>query len=303
MGSPAFAVPTLDALIGAGHQVKAVYCQPPRPAGRGHRLEPSAVESRARALGLEVRVPRSLKPAEEAEAFKALALDAAVVVAYGLILPRAILDAPRLGCINAHASLLPRWRGAAPIERAIMAGDQETGVTIMRMEEGLDTGPMLLTHRVPITLEVTGGALRDELAVLSAALMVEALDGLAAGTIRATSQDSGLACYAPKLSTADERLDWARSATSLARVVRALAPRPGAHFIWQSERIKVFGTEANARAPGDASPGTVLDDRLLIACGEDSALRPTLLQRPGRKALPLDEFLRGTKIARGTTLA
>ena len=303
MGSPAYAVPTLEALIEAGHRVRAVYCQPPRPAGRGHRLEPSPVESRARTLGLEVRSPKSLKPPEETEAFTALSLDAAVVVAYGLLLPTTILAAPRLGCLNAHASLLPRWRGAAPIERAIMAGDAETGVTIMQMEQGLDTGPMLLTRRVPILRDTTGGALRDELSRLSASLMIEALDGVAAGTLEGVAQDNALACYAPKLMSAEERLDWTGPAAALERAVRAFSPRPGAHFMWQDERIKVFGAEAVDHAHAEVEPGTALDDHLLIACAGGSALRPLSLQRPGRKALALDEFLRGCKVPKGTRLA
>ncbi|MBM3482584.1 MAG: methionyl-tRNA formyltransferase [Alphaproteobacteria bacterium] len=303
MGSPAYAVPTLDALIEAGHRVSAVYCQPPRPAGRGHRLEPSPVEGRARALGLAVRSPKSLKSPEETEAFGALALDAAVVVAYGLLLPPAILAAPRLGCLNAHASLLPRWRGAAPIERAIMAGDAETGVTIMQMEQGLDTGPILLTRHVPIACDTIGGALREALSRLSASLMIEALEGLATGSLVNEAQDDTQATYAPKLTSAEERLDWARPAAALERVVRAFSPRPGAYLVWQAERIKVFGAEVLEQAHTQAEPGTVLDNRLLIACEGGGALRPLSLQRPGRKALALDEFLRGCNVPKGSRLA
>jgi len=301
MGSPAYAVPSLDALIEAGHVIKAVYCQPPRPAGRGQRLEASPVEQRARARGLEVRTPKNLKSQEEVASFEALTLDAAIVVAYGLILPPAILAAPRLGCLNAHASLLPRWRGAAPIERAIMAGDAETGVTIMQMDQGLDTGAMLATQRVPISSESTGGALRDELASLSATMLVDALDRLAAGTLTATPQDGAQASYAPKLTSADERLDWSRDANALERLVRALHPRPGAHFVWNGERIKVFAAGAIGHMSADVPPGTVLDDRLAIAC-DKGALRPLQLQRPGRKALALDDFLRGCAMPKGTRL-
>ncbi len=301
MGTPDFAVPSLDALVAAGHQIACVYSQPPRPSGRGQRLEPSAVEARARALGLMVRTPRSLKPAEESAAFSALTVDAAVVVAYGLILPRAVLAAPRLGCINAHASLLPRWRGAAPIERAIMAGDRETGVTIMQMAEGLDTGPMLLARHVPIGPDETAGALRQRLAELSATLLIEALDGLSHGTIVAVPQDDATARYAAKLLPSDERLDWRQPASELVRATRALSPRPGAHFLHRDERIKVLAAEVVERAD-DAAPGTVLDDGLLIACAIGGAFRPTVLQRPGRKPMAVQALLRGYEIAKGEVL-
>ncbi|MGD9537641.1 MAG: methionyl-tRNA formyltransferase [Alphaproteobacteria bacterium] len=302
MGTPDYAVPSLDALVAAGHEVVCAYSQPPRRAGRGKHLVPSPVEARARALGIEVRCPVSLKPPGEAEAFAALGADAAIVVAYGLILPRAVLKAPRLGCLNAHASLLPRWRGAAPIERAIMAGDQETGVAIMQMDEGLDTGPVLLERRIAIAPGMTAGALRDLLAALSATLLIEALDGLARGALTATPQDGTAACYAAKLRPEEEPLDWRLPATELERLVRALNPRPGAHFAHRGERIKVWTAEMLADARG-ATPGTVLDDRLLVACGEGSALRPTILQRPGRKPMPADELLRGYPIARGEVLS
>lgn len=301
MGTPAYALPSLEALVAAGHELACVYSQPPRPTRRGQRLEPSAVEARARALGLEVRTPRSLRPLDEALAFAALGADAAVVVAYGLILPPAVLAAPRLGCINAHASLLPRWRGAAPIERAIMAGDAETGVTIMRMAEGLDTGPMLLSRRVPIAADTTAGALRERLSLLSAALLIEALDGLARGVLTPTPQDDVAASYAAKLTPADERLDWRRPADELERLVRALNPKPGAHFMHRGERIKVWVAETFDRADGVA-PGTVLDDRLLIACADGSALRPLRLQRPGRNAMPVEALLRGYPIQKGEVI-
>jgi methionyl-tRNA formyltransferase len=301
MGTPDYAVPSLDALVAAGHDLVCVYSQPARPTGRGQRLEPSPVEARARALGLMVRTPRSLKPAEESVAFAALRLDAAVVVAYGLILPPAVLAVPRLGCINAHASLLPRWRGAAPIERAIMAGDTETGVTIMQMAEGLDTGPMLLARRLPIAPDATAGALRDQLAALSAALLVEALDGLERHGLEPVRQDDSAACYAAKLTPDDERLDWRRPAIELERLIRALYPRPGAYFVHRGARIKVWAAEAITRTSG-ATPGTVLDDGLLIACAEGSALRPHQLQRPGRKTMPVDALLRGYPMPKGEVL-
>jgi methionyl-tRNA formyltransferase len=301
MGSPAFALPALDALA-ERHRVVAVYSQPPRPSGRGRRIEPPAVEARARALGLEVRSPRSLRPAAEAAAFAALGADAAIVVAYGLLLPPPFLEAPRLGCLNAHASLLPRWRGAAPIERAIMAGDAETGVTIMRMAEGLDTGPMLLAARVPIGPAETGGSLRAMLSALSATLLLEALDKLAAGALVATAQDERLACHAAKLTPADEQLDWCLRADALERRVRALHPAPGAFLERRGERIKVFAAEVLGGARAGTLPGCVVDSRFAIACGEGTALRPLVLQRPGRKALGLDEFLRGYGVPDGEVL-
>ncbi|MSO74933.1 MAG: methionyl-tRNA formyltransferase [Alphaproteobacteria bacterium] len=301
MGTPDYAVPALDALVAAGHELVCVYSQPARRSGRGRNFEPSAVESRARALGLSMRTSRTLKSAEESAAFAALKADAAVVVAYGLILPRAVLAAPRLGCINAHASLLPRWRGAAPIERALMAGDTETGVTIMRMAEGLDTGPILLERRVPIAPDTTAGTLRERLALLSAELLLEALDGLARGSIAPAPQDETTACYAVKLTPADERLDWRRPAVELERFVRALNPRPGAHFVHRGERIKLWATEPTSTI-GYATPGTVLDDGLLIACAGGSALRLIQVQRPGRKTMTVDALLRGYPISKGEVL-
>lgn len=301
MGTPDYAVPALDALVAAGHQLVCVYSQPPRPSGRGRRLEPSPVESRARALGLEVRTPRTLKSPEESAAFGALGPDAAVVLAYGLILPRAILAAPWLGCLNAHASLLPRWRGAAPIERAIMAGDHETGIAIMQMAEGLDTGPVLLERRVPIATDATGGRLREQLALLSAELLLEALDGLLEGTMSPRPQQETAASYAAKLGPVDERIDWRRPAIELERLVRALNPRPGAHFVYRGERVKVLA--ADLGAPRDrATPGTVLDDGLMIACADGGTLRLTLLQRPGRNIMAVDALLRGYPISKGEVL-
>jgi methionyl-tRNA formyltransferase len=295
MGSPEFAVPTLEALVGAGHDVAAVYTQPPRPAGRGKADRPTAVELRARALGLEVRSPRSLKGEEERAAFAALDADIAVVAAYGLILPPPILDAPRFGCLNVHASLLPRWRGAAPVQRAIMAGDEMTGVTIMRMEAGLDTGPMLLEREVAIDRK-NAAQLTEELAELGATMMVEVLDRPADHPPR-PQPDEGVT-YAAKISKEEARIDWNRPATEIARQVQGLAPFPGAWFGYQGERIKLLEADT---VDGAGRPGEVLDDRLTVATGS-GALRPLLLQRAGRAALGADEFLRGFAIPAGSLL-
>jgi methionyl-tRNA formyltransferase len=295
MGSPDFAVPTLDALA-ARHDVVCVYTQPPRPAGRGKADRPTAVQVRARELGIEVRSPRSLKGAEEQEAFAALDADVAVVAAYGLILPQAVLDAPRLGCLNVHASLLPRWRGAAPVQRAIMAGDEKTGVTIMQMEAGLDTGPMLLKRDLPI-----GGSnaaeLAERLAELGALMMAEVLHDLPG--YPAAPQPADNATYAAKISKEEARIDWTRSATEVVRHVQGLAPFPGAWFEIGGERIKLLRVEA---VSGSGTPGEVLDDRLTVATG-NGALRPLVLQRAGKSAMSLDEFLRGFAVPPGTMLS
>ena len=301
MGTPAFAVPTLDALCASGHSIAAVYTQPPRAAQRGRKVRPTPVAVHAEAAGIQVRTPASLKPADAQRAFTALDADLAVTVAYGLILPSAVLAAPRLGCINAHASLLPRWRGAAPIQRAIMAGDKETGVTVMRMDEGLDTGSILMVERVPIGPETTGGTLHDTLATLSARLVVEAIDALAAGTLAETPQPGEGATYAAKLEKHEAAIDWRAPAAWIERTVRALAPRPGAWFDHEGERIKVLAAEVAAGSPA-APPGTVIDDALVVACGDGSALRPTRLLRAGKAAMDRDAFLRGRPIAAGTRL-
>jgi methionyl-tRNA formyltransferase len=300
MGTPDFAVPALLALLEGGHEVAAVYTQPPREAGRGQRPRPSPVQAAAAARGLAVRSPASLKPPEAQAAVAALRLDAAVVVAYGLLLPKPVLAAPRLGCLNIHASLLPRWRGAAPIQRALMAGDTETGVTIMQMDEGLDTGPMLLQEPVPIAADDDAGTLHDRLAALGARLILQALDERAAGTLQARPQPSAGATYAAKLTRDDERLDWRRPASELARQVRALSPRPGAWFAADGDRLKVLAADCIAGTSG-VPPGTVLDDRLTVACGDD-ALRLTRLQRGGKAPMPADDFLRGYRLPRGTSL-
>lgn len=304
MGTPAFAVPCLEALAGAGHQIAAVYCQPPRPAGRGQKARPSPVQHRAEAAGWPLRTPVSLKdPAAEA-AFAALELDAAVVVAYGLILPPPVLAAPRLGCLNLHASLLPRWRGAAPIQRAILAGDRESGVTIMQIDQGLDTGPMLLQAAVPIGPSATAATLHDQLAALGARLMVEALDGLEHATLSPQAQPEAGVTYAAKLRRAEGRLDWRRPAAELARQVRALDPWPGAFaelpLKRRRERLKVLAAEAVEAAPGGA-PGELLEGDLTVACGQ-GALSLTRVQRPGRAAMTAAEFLRGVQLPAGGRL-
>jgi methionyl-tRNA formyltransferase len=299
MGTPEFAVPTLAALLDAGHEVIAVYSQPPRRAGRGQRTTPSPVHAFAQGRGIEVRTPRSLRDAEAQEAFARLDADAAVVVAYGLILPAAILEAPRLGCFNLHASLLPRWRGAAPIQRAIMAGDTETGVSVMRMDEGLDTGPVVLMARVPISPGTTAGALHDELAGRGAALMVEALAGIAEGRLAPEPQPSDGVCYAAKIEKDEGRLDWHRPAIELERLIRALTPAPGAWFTHDGERLKVHAAEVVPEVKG--VPGTLADDRLTVVCGA-GGLRLTRVQRPGKAALAAEDFLRGHPLPAGTVL-
>ena len=301
MGTPDFAVPALAALAEAGHEIAAVYSQPPRPAGRGHKTRPSPVQAFAEARGWPVHTPRSLKGEAAQAAFAELGLDAAVVVAYGLILPPAVLAAPRLGCLNVHASLLPRWRGAAPIQRAILAGDAETGVTIMHMDEGLDTGPLLLAERVPIGPETTAAGLHDILAALGARLIVEALDGLAGGRLAARPQPAEGVTYAAKLSRAESALDWRRPAAELERQVRAFAPWPGATMEMSGETLKVLAAEPVERV-SEAAPGTVLDGSLTVACGA-GALRVTRLQRAGKAAMDAEAFLRGFALAPGTRLA
>ena len=301
MGTPAYALPTLDALCASEHSIAAVYTQPPRPARRGRKVRPSPVALRAEATGIPIRTPSSLKPAEAQAAFAALEPDLAVTVAYGLILPPAVLAAPRLGCINAHASLLPRWRGAAPIQRAIMAGDTKSGVTIMRMDKDLDTGPILMSEAVPIGPGTTGGTLHDTLADLSARLIVDAVAGLVEGTLSGTPQHEDGASYATKLEKHEAAIDWRAPAGRIERTVRALAPAPGAWFTHGRERIKVLAaTEASPAT--EELPGTVIDETLTIACGEGSALRPLRLQRAGKAPMETEAFLRGRPIDAGTKL-
>ncbi|NML93092.1 methionyl-tRNA formyltransferase [Novosphingobium olei] len=295
MGTPDFAVPTLEALVAAGHEVVAAYSQPPRPAGRGKKLQPSPVQLAAEAHGIEVRVPVSLKGAEEQAAFAALDADVAVVAAYGLILPQAVLDAPRLGCLNVHGSLLPRWRGAAPVQRAILAGDATTGVTIMQMERGLDTGPMLATVETLVAGK-TAGELTTELAEKGAALMVEVLADIAAHP-PVVQPEEGVT-YAHKIDKAESRLDFTKTAIEVERQVRAFVPAPGAFFELEGERYRVLAAEV---VEGEGAPGTVIDAALTIACG-GGALRPTIVQRAGRPAMDTAALLRGRAIAAGTVL-
>jgi methionyl-tRNA formyltransferase len=298
MGTPAFAAVALRAILDAGHDVAAAYSQPPRPKGRGMEIRKSPVQALAEEQGIDVRTPASLKGAGEAAAFAALRADVAVVAAYGLILPRAILDAPRHGCLNIHASLLPRWRGAAPIQRAIMAGDAETGVTIMQMDEGLDTGPMLLKQALPIGCDMNAGALHDALAELGARLIGEALRKLPAG-LTPVPQPADGATYAAKITKEECRIDWRRSAAELDRQIRGLSPAPGAFTELEGERLTVLAADVLAQS---GTPGTILDDRLAIACGVD-ALRPTLVKRAGKRAMSAAELLRGFPVPAGTRLA
>ncbi len=296
MGTPDFALPTLEALLAAGHEVAAVYTQPPRPAGRGKALLPSPVQRGAEAAGLEVRSPVSLKGAEEQAAFAALDLEAAVVAAYGLILPEPILNAPEYGCLNVHASMLPRWRGAAPIQRAILAGDTRTGVTIMQMEKGLDTGPMLAV--VPVEIErKTAGELTAELAETGAQLMAQVLDQI--HRVGRVPQNDARATYAPKIGKSEAKLDFMKTATEVERQVRAFNPAPGAYFEYGGERIKVLAADVS---DWQGEPGKVIDTALAIAC-EDGSIVPTLVQRAGRGAMTPAELLRGFEIPLGVKLA
>ena len=293
MGSPDFAVPSLDALVDAGHEIVAAYSQPPRPAGRGKEPRPTAVQLRAEALGIEVRSPTSLKSDEEQARFRALDADLAVVAAYGLILPPPILEVPKAGCINVHASLLPRWRGAAPIQRAILAGDATTGVTIMRMDEGLDTGPMLLQRELPI-LGKNAGQVTEELAKLGAEALLE---WLAVPGPAADQPEHGVT-YAAKLAKAEARIDWSTGADEIERQVRAFNPSPGAYFEFGGERIRLLEAEIVLTK---GAPGTVLDSQLTIACGK-LAIGPLIVQRAGRGTMTPQELLRGFPIPVGTIL-
>jgi methionyl-tRNA formyltransferase len=291
MGSPEFSLPTLEATLDAGHEVAAVYAQPPRPAGRGQKERPCPVHAFALERGLKIRTPLSLKNKEEHEVFQNLKADVAIVVAYGLILPNEILGSPAYGCINGHASLLPRWRGAAPIQRAIMAGDQESGMTIMQMDEGLDTGEMLLREAVAVTPTATASELHDTLSVLSARLIFEALQNLESGGLTPQPQPEDGVTYAAKLTRSEGQLDWAQPAEELERAVRALNPWPGVWFEHQGERIKVLSAELGA---GNGTPGSIIEG-FKIACGTGT-LEVTRAQRPGKGAMDADAFLRGYDI-------
>lgn len=304
MGSPDFSATVLTALVNTEHEVVCVYSQPPRPAGRGRAERQTAVHQLATEMGLPVRTPTSLKTAGAQSEFSDLGADIAVVVAYGLILPQAVLDAPRLGCVNLHASLLPRWRGAAPIQRAIMAGDTITGVQAMIMEAGLDTGPVLATETTPIQPSDTAGSLHDRLAELGAQMLPVVLDNLQAGALRPVAQSEGGATYASKLTTEDQVIDWTQPAAEVDCQIRGLSPFPGAYCHWSRPdadapvRLKCL---MSAVETGEGVPGTVLDEGLLVACGT-GAVRLTRLQRSGKGPMMAADFLRGTPIAPGTML-
>ena len=298
MGTPDFSVPALAALIEAGHEVACIYTQPPRRAGRGKKDRPSPVHEFAAERGIEVRHPISLRDEAEQAAFAALELDVAVVAAYGLILPKSFLDAPRHGCLNIHASLLPRWRGAAPIQRAILAGDRISGVTIMRMDEGLDTGPILMTESVTIGPKTNAGELHDALAETGARMIVQALDRLEAGKLEETPQPEEGVTYAAKIDKAETRIDWTRPAAEIERQICGFAPFPGAWLELESERVRALaGTIVN----GNGAPGEVLDDALTVACGE-GAIRLDKVQRAGKAAMETAAFLRGHAVPKGTIL-
>jgi methionyl-tRNA formyltransferase len=294
MGTPEFSVAALRALVDAGHDVVAVYSQPPKPAGRGQHLKKSYVHEAAEALGIPVHTPRTLRDAEEQKKFAELNLHAAVVVAYGLILPQAILSAPRLGCLNIHASLLPRWRGAAPIQRAILAGDAESGVTIMQMDAGLDTGAMLMMEKAPITQKTTAATLHDELSAMGARMIVTALDDLVAGKITPMPQPESGVTYAAKLSREDGLIDWTHSAEDIERQIRALTPWPGTYFMLRGESVKLHAAEIVEGVSG--VPGTLLDDAFTVACGT-GALRLLTVQRAGKPPTDGKAFLRGARIS------
>ena len=299
MGTPDFAVPTLLELAAAGHEIVAVYTRAPKPAGRGMELQPTPVEREARRLGLPVFTPKTLKGEAAQAAFRAHKANAAVVVAYGFILPKPILEAPRLGCFNVHASLLPRWRGAAPINRAVIAGDEESGVTIMQMDEGLDTGAMAMADRVPIQPDMTAGDLHDALARLGADLMLRALAAAERGSLSLTPQPEQGVTYAAKIGKDETRIDWTKRWREVHNHIRGLSPRPGAWFEFGGVRVKAL---RSTKGVGTGAPGTALDGSLTIACG-DGAVRLVKVQRAGRQPMAAEEFLRSTKVDPGVRLA
>jgi methionyl-tRNA formyltransferase len=300
MGTPSFAAKSLEALIASGHDIAAVYTRAPKPSGRGQALSRSPVHDIAERAGIDVRTPKNFRAAEDRSAFAALGLDAAIVVAYGVLLPKDVLAAPRFGCFNLHASLLPRWRGAAPIQRAIMAGDAETGVQVMRMEEGLDTGPILLSETVAIRPDDTAGTLHDRLAEIGAELLPRFLAALERGVLVETPQPADGVAYAQKISAADAQIDWRRPAAAVDRQIRGLSPAPGAWFAARGERIKAL---ASRTAAAGGAPGEIIaaSDRLIIACGE-GGVELLKLQRPGKTAQPAAAFLRGFSLRAGDRL-
>ncbi|MCX7297449.1 MAG: methionyl-tRNA formyltransferase [Hyphomicrobiales bacterium] len=299
MGTPDFAVPTLLALTAAGHDIVAVYTRAPKPAGRGMDMQVTPIEREARRLALPVFTPKTLRDEAAQDAFASHNVDAAVVVAYGLILPKAVLEAPRLGCFNVHASLLPRWRGAAPINRAVMAGDKESGVTIMQMDEGLDTGAMVMREALPILPDMTAGELHDALAQQGARLMPVALAAAERGALSLTPQPEAGVTYAEKISKSETRIDWSKPANEVHNHIRGLSPFPGAWFELDGVRVKALRTTL---AEGSGAPGLALDDKLAIACG-DGAIRLVQIQRAGKQPMSADEFLRGTPVKAGTAVA
>ena len=299
MGTPDFSVVTAQALLDAGHSVVCVYSQPARPAGRGQKLQQTPVHTWAEKNGIEVRTPTSLKTDSEQQAFADLGADAGVVVAYGLILPQAILDAPKMGCFNVHASLLPRWRGAAPIQRAILAGDTQSGVVIMQMDAGLDTGDMVVSGTVDITHNTTAQILHDDLAEQGGHLIIEALNGMANGHITPTPQPETGVTYAKKLEKSEGKIDFTQSAEIIHRQIRAFTPWPSTYFERNGERIKVIGADYIPEQSGHA--GMVLDDNFLIACGE-GAIRITKAQRPGKKPMQANDFLKGYQLSKGDSV-
>ena len=299
MGTPDFAVPTLVELTARGHEIAAVYTRAPKPAGRGMDVQHTPVEQEARQLALAVHTPRSLKDEEAQAAFRAHNADAAVVVAYGLILPKSVLEAPRLGCFNIHASLLPRWRGAAPINRAIMAGDTESGITIMKMDEGLDTGAIAMAERMPIGADITAGDLHDVLSRLGADLMLRALAAAERGSLTLTPQPDKGVTYAEKISKNETRIDWSKPWKQVHDHIRGLSPFPGAWFEIDGARIKAL---RSTKGEGSGAAGTALDDKFTIACGT-GAVRLTQVQRAGKEPMSADELLRGTPVKSGVRVA
>jgi len=298
MGTPEFAVPILEALVSVGHEIICVYTQPPRTGGRGQKEKKTPIHIRAEKFGINVRAPKDFRFKQQQRAFADLNLDCAVVVAYGLILPGVILTAPKLGCLNIHASLLPRWRGAAPIQRAILAGDEESGVTIMQMDEGLDTGAMLMVGRVAITRETTGESLHNTLSEIGSSLIIKVLNALMEGKIWPTDQPEDGVTYAKKLERSEGHIDWRKPAEDIERLIRAFTPWPGSWFEVKGERIKILSAQVENI---DGVPGTVMDDKLTISCGVDG-LQLNTVQRAGKSPMTVAEFLRGFKLPIGTVV-